>query len=419
MKITLSHLKIRKITPEQFFMLSAMAVNGGNYLYNLLLGRILGPQQFANAAILITFLLVLSFVAMTFQLSVAKFTAGYETHKQLHFLNYVKKASLIIGFVASIAVVVFASQLQQIFHTDSKWMFVIFGLGIPVYFLMSVNRGFYQGNKSFYKLSATYQAEMSSRLLITLILVMFLVGNNTSNLVALGILISFIFGLIPFKSSGNIFSNRIELETSEVKNLVHFIAITAFYEFTQIIINNSDILLVKHYFPSYEAGLYASLALIGRLVYFVAWMFVMILLPTVVQRRKRGEDTLPVLAKYVGFVCILAASIVGLTFLFPELIINLMFGEAYVSMAPLLWKYALATSLFAISNVFVYYFLSLDKYWPVALSGLFGIAQVVCIVFFHETLAQVVSVQISIMVGLLGIQIIYFFYQQKVKAHLK
>ena len=107
----LSQLKVRKITPEQFFMLSAMGVNLGNYLYNLLLGRILGPEQFANAAILITFLLVLSFIAMTFQLTVAKFTAGYETEKQLHFLNYVKKASLIIGIVASLAVVLFAGQL--------------------------------------------------------------------------------------------------------------------------------------------------------------------------------------------------------------------------------------------------------------------------------------------------------------------
>ncbi|WP_417886530.1 oligosaccharide flippase family protein [Zunongwangia sp.] len=419
MKITLSQLKIRKITPEQFFMLSAMAVNGGNYLYNLLLGRILGPQQFANAAILITFLLVLSFVAMTFQLSVAKFTAGYETHKQLHFLNYVKKASLLIGIVASLAVVIFAGQLQQVFHTDSKWMFIIFGLGIPVYFLMSVNRGFYQGNKSFYKLSVTYQAEMFSRLFITILLVVLLTTNNSSNLVALGILISFIFGLMPFKNSGKLFSNKIELEASEVKNLVHFIAITAFYEFTQIIINNSDILLVKHYFPSYEAGLYASLALIGRLVYFVAWMFVMILLPTVVQRKKRGEDTLPVLFRYIGFVCILAATIIGLTYFFPEFIINIMFGEAYVSMASLLWKYALATSLFAISNVFVYYFLSLDKYWPVALSGVFGIAQVVSILLFHESLAQVVNVQISIMLGLLGVQLVYFFYQHKSKTRLK
>ena len=60
------------LTPEKVFIISSIFVNGGNYAYNLILGRILGPQQFADAAILVTLLLVVSFVAMTFQLVVAK-----------------------------------------------------------------------------------------------------------------------------------------------------------------------------------------------------------------------------------------------------------------------------------------------------------------------------------------------------------
>ena len=67
--------QISKLKPEQIFMLSVLLVNGGNYLYNLLLGRILGPEAFSDAAIMITFLLALSFVAMTFQLVTAKFSA--------------------------------------------------------------------------------------------------------------------------------------------------------------------------------------------------------------------------------------------------------------------------------------------------------------------------------------------------------
>ena len=53
--------------------------------------------------------------------------------------------------------------------------------------------------------------------------------------------------------------------------------------------------MVKHYFGPNDAGLYASLALIGRVVYFVAWMFVMLLLPSVVQKEKDGESTTPCL----------------------------------------------------------------------------------------------------------------------------
>ena len=67
-----------KINPEQIFVLSAILVNGGNYLYNLILGRYLGPREFADASVLITFLLILSFAAMTFQLIAAKFVVQFD-----------------------------------------------------------------------------------------------------------------------------------------------------------------------------------------------------------------------------------------------------------------------------------------------------------------------------------------------------
>ena len=82
-------------------------------------------------------------------------------------------------------------------------------------------------------------------------------------------------------------------------------------------------------------------------------------------------------------------------------------------MAPLLWKYALATGLFAISNIFAYYYLSLDRFMPVVLSGIFGMLQMGLIIFFHDTLEQVVHIQIIAMMLLLVFQIIYFALDSK------
>lgn len=412
----LSGIKIRSITPEQIFMLSVLVVNAGNYIYNLALGRILGPEQFSDAAILITFLLVLSFLAMTFQLTVAKFITNYSGSREDLFLNTMKIGALVISFLFGLGLIIFAGHLQDVFKTGSSTMFILFGFGIPIYFIMSINRGYYQGHKSFFMLSLTYQGEMISRLLITLLL-LFIFKNNPSIIVATGILISLLVGLVPVKKSNFSLRKKIILENSELRRISKFIIITAFYEFTQIIINNSDILLVKHYFDPESAGLYASLALIGRVVYYVAWMFVMILLPTVVQMKKNGQDTTGVFLKYLAYICILALAITSITAIHPELIINIMFGKAYISIAPLLWKYALATSIFAVSNIFVYYFLSLDKFLPVVLSGIFGILQVASIVLFHRSLEQVVDVQIIIMIFLLIIQISFFFYHSKRKIH--
>ena len=135
--------KIRKtFSQEQLFMLSAFLVNGGNYLYNLLLGRFLGPTLFADAAILITLLLVLSFVAMTFQLTVTKFTFELENAQRESLIAKAYKYAASTGIILGMATVIFAAQLQSVFQTHSSGMFIAFGLAVPLYFVMSVNRGF-------------------------------------------------------------------------------------------------------------------------------------------------------------------------------------------------------------------------------------------------------------------------------------
>ncbi|CAM4368038.1 oligosaccharide flippase family protein [Zobellia nedashkovskayae] len=397
----------KKVSQEQLFMGSVLLVNGGNYLYNLLLGRLLGPAAFSEAALLVTLLLVLSFMGMTFQLATAKFAVIFSGKEWDIFKNISYRQASIVGLIIGVLILIFSKQLQSLFNTESHWMFIIFGLGIPIYFFMSVNRGAYQGKQEFGKLSITYQTEMWSRLLLTMIL-LFLLDIEPGTLVALGIFLSFLFGLFPSDSTSISFKESRKLSPDNAKRVSQFIWLTACYEFTQIIINNSDVLLVKHYFEPTEAGLYASLALIGRVVYFVAWMFVMLLLPVVVQKQKDGEPTAPILFKYVSYIGLLSAGIVAACYLFPELIITLMFGDSYVAMSSLLWQYALATSLFAISNIFAYYFLSLDHYVPVILSGVLGLSQIVLVVLYHDNLESVVHMQLIAMSILLVVQLVYF-----------
>ncbi len=414
----LSKIKTKRITPEQYFMLSVFLVNGGNYLYNLILGRILGPEQFADAAVLVTFLLVLSFLAMTYQLVTAKFSVLLDQSSLHIFIARMYKSGTITGIILGILIIIFASYLQDLFNTTSDRMFVIFGLGVPFYFIMSVNRGIYQGKKHYKPLSITYQTEMLSRLLITMA-ILYTINIQSSIAVAIGILISFVFGLYPIQLHKISLGVKKILHTSDKVKIRNFFILTGFYELTQIIINNSDILMVKHYFVSFDAGLYASLALIGRVVYFIAWMFVMLLLPTVVSLKKEGKETASVLFKYIGYIISISSVIVIACFLFPNEIILLLFGGSYTAMAPLLYKYAIATSLFAISNIFAYYYLSLDKYIPVILSGILGMLQIGLIAMFHNNLAQVVHMQIIAMIILLFVQLIYFFknsHQERTSA---
>ena len=396
-----------KISSEQLFMISVLIVNAGNYLYNLILGRVLGPEKFADAAILITFLLILSFIGMTFQLVAAKFSVLFEKELFTGFISKIYKQAALFGVCLGILIICTSSLLQVFFNTATSKMFVFFGLGVPFYFLMSVNRGVYQGRNKLTLLSVTYQLEMLSRLFITVGLI-YCLNINSSVIIAIGIFFSLVIGLLPFKIENISFKKWFKIPIEKKKLIQRFFIVTAFYECTQIIINNSDILLVKHYFDAYNAGLYASLALIGRVVYFMAWMFVMLLLPKVVALKKEGKDTRIIFFKYVAYIATLAIVIIVGCYLFPKFIVGLLFGKAYLSIVPLLWKYALATGIFAVSNIFAYYFLSIDKYLPVVLSGVFGVLQVVLVILFHSNLMQVVHMQVVAMAFLLAVQLLFF-----------
>ena len=225
--------------------------------------------------------------------------------------------AILVGLFFGGIIVAFSKTLQTFLNTTSSQMFVYFGIGVPFYFLMSVNRGVFQGKKQFVFLSVTYQAEMISRVLFTFLFLYFL-DLDTSILISFGIVLSFVFGVFPLKNVKTIFFQKGSLSQIQKKQITTFFALTALYEMTQIVINNSDILLVKHYFDSYEAGLYASLALIGRMVYFIAWMYVMILLPTVVKLKKEGKNTSKVLYKYVGYIGAISFSIVLVCFIFQS-----------------------------------------------------------------------------------------------------
>jgi O-antigen/teichoic acid export membrane protein len=403
----------KQFTTEQFFMFSMVFVNAGNYVYNLLLGRILGPEKFADAAILITFLLILSFAGMAFQVVTTKYSIIYENNNAIVFNKLMYKSAFFSGIFTGVLIIFSSKYLQSIFKTDTYLMFVIFGFSIPLYFLMSVKRGIHQGKNKLIDLSKTYIFEMLSRLLFTFLLIFLFYNYTTSILVAIGIAASFVFGLIPFKinNSNNLMSNSDN--QIEIKEIASFFVLTAFYEFTQIIINNSDVIMVKHFFGNTDSGLYASLALIGRVVYFVAWMFVMLLLPKVLQLNKDGKNTKPILLKYVFYILCLSLSIVIVTWLFPETAILLLFGDKYLAISFLLWKYAVATSIFAIANIFAYYFLSINKYVPVVITGVLGLTQIVLIGLFHSSLEQVVNMQILAMSILLCFQLLFFFYQNK------
>ncbi len=395
-----------------FLFLSTLAVNIGNYGLNLLLGRFLGPEEFAAANIIATLVLVLSFIALGVQLATTKFISEYNADgdelRQMAFISWMKRAALIFSVTISFILVITSSAIMSFLNFESTTPLVILFVSIPLYINLCVSRGYFQGRSQFKKLAFTYLVEMVTRVICTSILIYFCITSNQNwaiEAIAIGFIASFAtaayFGRIP---STSLFR---ENTFAQSKKLYYFLGIVAMYEFSQIIINNSDVLLVKHFFENKEAGLYASLALIGRVVFFATWSIVTVLFPKIIEKEKKGEAH----EQYFwGSLAIVSMFGIGVTmgcYLADDFVVRIMFGEAYLSTAPLLWQYATATTLFSCANVFVYYHMSLENYAPVVISLLIGLLQVVGIFFFHNSMLEIIQVQIVVMGLMLAAMIIY------------
>ncbi|MDG1573368.1 sugar isomerase [Robiginitalea sp. M366] len=407
-------LLARQLSPQRIFMLSALLVNGGNYLYNLILGRWLGPEAFARAALLITLLLVVAFIGMTVQLTAAKYRSEWDGSRWDRFHGWFRKRALWAGVAIGLAMVLTHPYLASWFHFENGLPFIAFGLGIPLYFGMSFSRGRQQGAQDFIGLSVSYQAEMWARLLLTALLLWLL---PSALAVGVGIAASFLFGWVAPRGVVQDKARAVEAPLPADRTLVYrFIGMTALYECSQILINNGDMVLVTHFFDPHTAGQYASLALVGRVVYFVTWMFVMVLLPEVIRQRKNGVDTRPLLMRHGLMVGLFSGAAVLGCFLFPEATIRLLFGEAYLELAGLLGPYALATACFALANLFTYYFLSLDQYTPMWIAAVLGALQITAVAAYHPTLDAVVWLQVGCMGTLLIIQLAYFLLRGAPRA---
>lgn len=413
----IKRIKQLLLNDATFLFAATILVNAGNYLINLILGRILGPEEFAEVSVIATGVLMLSFFAVGLQLTSAKYSATYiaeDNEPYLNrFINWLTHRTFIVSCAISILLLIMAWNLQEFFHFNSVWPFIIITIGIPFYFDFSISRGLMQGTDSFKRLSLTYLIEMAVRLLVTFLLVLIVVkinGDWSTEAVSIGFLLSFIATYIYGRRSKNS-SDTKSIEASEYKTIKNFILIIGAYELSQIMINNSDIMLVKHFFENKEAGLYAALALIGRVVFFATWTIVTLLFPKVIQKEKRGESHTHLFWGSLIIVAVIGLIIICACYLLGDLIIQILFGSAYLEAAPFLWQYACATTLFACANVFAYYYMSLNKYWPVLFSAIAGIAQIVCIWLYHENILTVIWVQIYLMSTLFAFMMIYHMIQ--------
>jgi len=271
---------------------------------------------------------------------------------------------------------------------------------------LGVRRGAMQGTCSFKKLSVNFIIESVTKLLIAVVLVA--MGHEV--LGAVGAISASVIAAYLLPSLSSEFKAKSEPSAQPASFGEGMQAIVFFVG--QVIINNIDILLVKHFFAPELAGLYAAVALVGRVLYFAAWSVVSAMFPVTAAAKPREEDPNVVLLPLLFVLAIAIVFILAVSF-FPDLIMRAIFGGSFTDAGPLLTLYAAATGLYALSVVLMAYEMSRRIANTGWLQLIFSGILVLAIGVFHETLRQVIVVQVVLMAVLLLLVSFPFFRRYK------
>lgn len=379
-----------------FVMLVAMMlVNVFNFAYNMVMARMLGPAAFGNINAAVTLLLLASCVSLAFQLVCAKFVARNHSDSSkaavVHsLLGKAWIASLALGAVLFLAQKPVAAYL----NVPSPWIIGLLALGIAAYAPLGVKRGAMQGVCAFPRLGTNFVLEALTRFFLGAGLVIAGYGVlGAVGAISASVIVACFIPRIPAQL-------RIQAGTAEPPSYAEAIQAIVFFV-GQVIINNIDILLVKHFFPSDPAGVYAAISQIGRLLYFASWFGVVnAMFPVAAaanpDHKKAHGIGLPLLL-VLGLSLIFIAGAA----LFPHLIMGVIFGSRFIEIGWLLALYAAATALYSLSVVFIAYEMSRRIANTAWLQLMFSGALVLGIGLFHGSLHQVIMVRIVLMAAML------------------
>jgi len=377
-------------------LISMMLVNGFNFAYNVFMARVLGPSEFGHINAAITILMLASCASLTFQLVCAKFVARNEASGAK---SAIVKSLLGKAWIASLAIaaVLFLGQkpFAAYLNLPSHWMLALLAIGIAVYAPLGVKRGAMQGLCAFPRLGGNFVVEAFTRFVVGVALVVAGYGAlGAVGAISAAVLMAYFIPPMPREVRTDPVAGEPASFAEAVQAIVFFIG--------QVIINNIDILLVKHFFPAEPAGIYAAIAQVGRLLYFICWFGIvnaMFLIAASRQEEKRSG------ALGVPLLLVLAISLlfVGGTALFPNFIMGLIFGSKFIHIGPLLALYAAATALYSLSVVLIAYEMSRRIANTGWLQLLVSAALILVIGFFHHDLHEVIIVRIVLMVLMLGL----------------
>ncbi len=367
-----------------------------NLTYNVAIARFLGPIGFGHATVVYTLLTILSAVTLSFQIISAKVVAQQSSPEgKAAVYRAFHRSAWACGALAGLLLFFFQHSVSSYLNLPGSDLIAIIAIGAAFYIPLGTRRGYLQGTYGFGSLATNMILEGAVRLGGSM--VMILLGHGVRGVIeanAAAIAVSYL-AIMPRLAGRTANPLGGSYVVREMMQALNFFS-------GQLLINNCGIVLVNHFFPAHEAGLYAAVAMVGRVIFTFSQAVVNSTFPLVAGTREEERRDLGVIATSLMMVLASGAAIVLVLFIAPPAMWTRLFGSGFeiagkYNISYLMAMYGIATVVYSLGAVIITFEMSykiVSTSWvQLAFSGVLigGISA------FHSSLREVVLVQLVLM----------------------
>jgi O-antigen/teichoic acid export membrane protein len=387
----------------------SMVSNVGSYVYHLLMGRMLGPSGYGELSSLFSILYIFTVPLLVGQTVLVKFISGFKAtgdHGQAKTLLYsVTQKALIVCFIGFPLIYMVSPWITGFLHLPSTTLFLLIYILFVISLLSIIVTSMLQGYQKFIWFSLLTSGVIIFKVILSVPFIRFgITGVLFAAIISAGI----IYGLYSIPLSF-IFKIKPKTMTLTKKEAFRFAVPTLFTLLGITSLYSTDIILVRHYFSPKEAGLYAALAILGKIIFYASSSVALVLFPVLSERSAKGIKSQKLILSAIGAVAAVSVILTGVYFLFPEFIIGMLFGKQYTGAGALLGLFGIFIAFFSVGNIILNACLGIGKTGIWIVPSVCAILQIITILLLHDSIHTILLINIGIslllMIGSLG----YYF----------
>ena len=368
-----------------------------NLIYQLVSVRMLTPSDYGTFNALISLVMFVSMTVSPLGPVFVRFFTEYITKKEFGVLKstceeLIKRITVITLFLL-LFFVLFSHQLAVFFKTEISYIVIcgaIIGMSLPSLIFPALFQSFQKFKAySFMGIVSSFAKLTAGSVLMYMGWSVFggLSGYLASPLVILIISLFMIFKVYPEDISGVKSSKTVSL--MPIYKYFFPVAI-AMFSFT--VLTNIDVVLVKHFFSSLDAGYYSVAQMVGKIFLFLPSALAIVIFPKSTASYVNNAHSHKLLYKSL----LLATSVCGIgvifCFLFPQLVLNILTSKANPISTSLVGIFALTMSFYALVWIIINYSLATHNLKIVFPLCILAIMESLLIWYHHTELKTVLII---------------------------